>query len=148
MSWSSVSDSAGLVSTLPSTETRPSAISFSASRREHRPARASSLAMRSPFAGAAASVMGSALGSGDEGGEEARVAVADGVFRMPLHADEKTPARILDALDDAIGRYRVDHQPRRQVAHRLVMGGVDRQLVDAGDAMQQRAAGDLHHMAG
>jgi hypothetical protein len=39
---------AGLSSTLPLTLTRPSAIQRSASRREQRPARAITLAMRSP----------------------------------------------------------------------------------------------------
>jgi len=40
---------AGVVSTLPLTATRPSVIHFSASRREHSPARAMTFATRSPF---------------------------------------------------------------------------------------------------
>jgi hypothetical protein len=40
--------SAGEVTFFPASVTRPSVISFSASRREHTPARAITLAMRSP----------------------------------------------------------------------------------------------------
>src|SRR5215472_17416415 len=101
MSLASVTASAGLSSTLPSTLTRPSAIQRSASRREQRPARARRLAMRSPFSPAAA-LMASAPARLYEGGEEAAIAVADGVLRMPLHADKKAPAARLDALDHAV----------------------------------------------
>ena len=45
---------AGVSSTVPSSATRPSAIIRSISRREATPARASSLAMRSPFGAPAA----------------------------------------------------------------------------------------------
>jgi hypothetical protein len=60
MSCAPESASAGLVSTLPSTVTRPSDIQRSASRREHKPARARSLAMRSPFAAASAMALSAA----------------------------------------------------------------------------------------
>src|SRR6185437_7281548 len=128
MSCASVTSSAGLISTLPSTETRPSAIQRSASRREHRPARARRLAMRSPLL-VAASAITSDLRRGDEGIEEPEIAVADRIFRMPLHANEKTPARVLDPLDDAVRRGRVDDAAGRHVLDRLVMRAVDRQFV-------------------
>src|ERR1700731_914819 len=47
MSLAVVTVTAGLVSTVPSTATRPSATQRSASRREHSPARAITLAIRS-----------------------------------------------------------------------------------------------------
>src|SRR5205807_7087454 len=47
MSLAVVTVTAGLVSTVPSTTTRPSAIQRSASRREHSPARAITFAIRS-----------------------------------------------------------------------------------------------------
>src|SRR5258708_4387660 len=48
MSLAGVTVTAGLVRIVPSTRTRPSAIQRSASRREQSPARAITLAMRSP----------------------------------------------------------------------------------------------------
>src|SRR5689334_7763870 len=114
MSLASPTSSAGLSSTLPSTLTRPSAIQRSASRLEQRPARANRLAMRSPFSGfSAAAALISEPARLDEGGKEALVPVADGIFRMPLHADEEAPALVLDALDDAVGRHSVDDEAGR-----------------------------------
>src|SRR5271166_4747519 len=93
MSLEAVTITAGLVSTAPSSLTRPSAIQRSASRREHNPARAITLAMRSPGVAASAvawlpvsGAAGSASGGIDEGGEDGDVAGADRVFGMPLHA--------------------------------------------------------------
>src|SRR5262245_51267529 len=94
---------AGLLSFLPLTATRPSAIQRSASLREHRPARASRLAIRSP----ATSVMGSAAG-GNERVEDAVVAGADRIFGVPLHAEAEAPLGDLDALDHAVGRQCID----------------------------------------
>src|SRR5690348_8516505 len=130
MSCASVTSRAGLISTLPSTETRPSAIQRSASRREHNPARARRLAMRSPLV--AASAITSDLRRDDEGAEEPQIAVTDRVFRVPLHADEKTPPRILDPFDDAIRRGGIDDAAGRHLLDRLVMGAVDRQFIGAG----------------
>ena len=105
---------AGLVSTVPSTATRPSAIQRSASRREHSPARASILAMRSGAAPAAASAHCGPhpLGGCDKGAEDPAVGLADLEFRVPLHAEAKAPARVLDALDDAVLGDRIDHHAR------------------------------------
>ena len=130
---------AGLVSTAPSTETRPSAIQRSASRREHSPARASNLAMRS---GGAPPPWPSPAGGGgdgwglvrvmrrglDKGAEDAAVALVDLEFGMPLHAEAKAPARVLDALDDAVIGERVDDDAGPDRLDRLVMGAVDAQM--------------------
>src|SRR5689334_22357872 len=127
---------AGLVSVLPSTLTRPAAIQASASRREQRPARAMRLAIRSPrgsatFAsapfGSAFSVFAAPSARGvDEGIENFLIAGADGIFRMPLHTDAVAVARILDALDHTIGCHRIDDDARANGFHRLVMRAVDR----------------------
>src|SRR5579872_2893930 len=124
MSLSAVTATAGLVSTTPSSLTRPSAIQRSASRREQSPARAITLAMRSPRglpSPAASAVMASATAGLDEGREDAEIALADGEFRVPLHAKAEAAARILDALDDAVARRGVDDHPRRHRPNRLMM---------------------------
>src|SRR5690349_17868470 len=131
---------AGLLSFLPLTTTRPSAIQRSASRREQRPARASRLAIRSPPDSRITGLLmaGSAAG-GNEGVEDAVVAGADRIFGMPLHAEAEAPLGDLDALDHAVGGPCID---RDAVAHRLdrlVVRAVDRDLAGAADAVQQRA---------
>src|ERR1700761_6060169 len=102
-----VTTKAGGSSRLPSTATRPSSIQRSASRREHRPARASTVAIRSPFfrspfsgPGPVSSLMLSSLRRGDEGAENRLVGRADLEFGMPLHAQAEAPARQLDPFDD------------------------------------------------
>src|SRR5690606_33144195 len=90
---------AGVSSRRPFTRTRPSAIQRSASRREHRPARARTLAMRSPLT--SASVIARSSGRADEGGEDLPVPGADVVLRVPLHAEAEALPGVLDALDDA-----------------------------------------------
>src|SRR3546814_4310319 len=88
-------------STRPSTEPRPAAIQASASRREQRPARAMTLAMRSPLS---CVVMTAPSGcGGDKGAEDGAVARADGELRVPLHAEAEAVAGRLDALDHAVG---------------------------------------------
>src|SRR5215469_7111627 len=143
---------AGLLIFAPSTTTRPAAIQASASRREQRPARAMRLAIRSsPSAlgpsGRAPSGRAPSARGGDEGIEDLLVTLADGIFRMPLHAEAIAIARILDALDHAIGGERIHHHAFAHALDRLVMGAVDLERVDPADAMQQRALGDVHAMA-
>src|SRR5260370_209010 len=146
-----VTVTAGLVSIVPSTRTRPSAIQRSASRREHRPARAITLAIRSPAAGAAtlsSSLIVSRRGGADERREDAEIAGADRVFRVPLDAEAEAAAGILDTLDDAVRRGGVDDHPRCHRLHRLMMGRVDRQLAHPGDAVEERAGDDRDGMPG
>src|SRR5438477_5826437 len=148
MLLSGVTVTAGVVSTVPSTTTRPSAIQRSASRREHRPARASRLAIRSPRDSPASSLMAGSAAGGDEGVEDAVVAGADGIFGMPLHPEAEAPLGDLDALDHAVGRPRID---RDAVAHRLdrlVVRAVDRDLCGAADAVEQGARRHLDDVAG
>src|SRR5579862_9256340 len=121
---------AGLSSTRPSRLTRPSAIQRSASRREQSPARAISLATRTPR-GAAAPVMRSSPSRLDEGREEPEISLADGVFGMPLHADTEPAARVLDALHDAVGRRRIHQEPGPGRLHGLMMRAVHRRLAAA-----------------
>src|ERR1043165_3973742 len=130
--WS-VTVKAGVSSTLPSTLTRPSAIQRSAPRREHRPARASLLAIRSgPF------IETSSLRRcrPQEGAEEFRVALGDHELGMPLHADAEAIARRLDALDHAVGRGGVHDHAGWLIGRGLVMGAVHLQFVGADDAVQ------------
>src|SRR5262245_13763799 len=111
MTLASVTKCAGLSSLWPSTTTRPSAIQRSASRREHRPERAIRFAMRSPRASVSAPVSASesvmSAAGGDERPEQRLVGGGRPVFGMPLHADAEALARILDALDHAVGRERI-----------------------------------------
>src|SRR5690242_951563 len=93
---------AGLVSFLPSTLTRPATIQASASRREQRPARAMRLAIRSPFGSTPSGLAAPSARGVDEGIENFLVAGADGIFRMPLHAEAVAVARVFDAFDHAI----------------------------------------------
>src|SRR6266403_257302 len=145
--------SAGLVSVLPSTTTRPSAIQASASRREQSPARAILFAMRSP-SGLAPSGLAPAAGAPfsarccDEGIEDSLVADTDGIFGMPLDAEAIAVAGILDALDHAIGGNRIDDHAGADRLHRLMMGAVDRQLVGPADAMEQGVLFHPHGVAG
>src|SRR6059058_4042601 len=89
--------------------TRPWAIQASASRREHSPARAIRLAIRSPPAPSPLVSLGaSSARCFDEGIEDPLVADADGIFRMPLDAQAIAIAGILDALDDAVGGDRIE----------------------------------------
>src|SRR5438552_2367461 len=145
-SLSVVAVTAGLSSTRPSRLTRPSAIQRSASRREQSPARAMSLATRSPFV-TAASVMVSAGGL-DEGGEQPQIRLADGIFRVPLDADAEPASRVLDAFDDAVGRRCVHDQAGCGRLHRLMMRAVDRRLAASRDLAQPRAVGEAHDMPG
>src|SRR5215469_16907937 len=138
---------AGLVIFAPSTTTRPAAIQASASRREQRPARAMRLAIRSSPSALAPSGRAPSARGGDEGIEDLLVALADGIFRMPLHAEAIAVARILDTLDHAIGGERIHHDAFAHALHCLVMGAVDLERVDPADAMQERAFGDVHAMA-
>ena len=152
MSLSAVTVTAGLASTAPSTETRPSAIQRSASRREHRPARASNLAMRSgaapsPAAGSASSRL-HPPGGLDKGAEDAAVGLADLEFGMPLHAEAKAPARVLDALDHAVLGDRVDDDARPGRLDRLMVGAVDREVFRSGNAVQQGSGDHPDIMAG
>src|SRR6185437_12181920 len=149
MSLAGVTVTAGLVRIAPSTRTRPSAIQRSASRREQRPARAITLAMRSPpVAGAASSsLIASRRGGLDEGGEDAEIARADGVFGMPLDAEAEAAGGVLDALDDAVRGGGVDDHAGRHRLDRLVVRRVDRQLAHPGDAMKERAGDHRDGMA-
>src|SRR5215470_12868608 len=140
--------SAGLWIFSPSTTTRPAAIHASASRREQRPARAMRLAIRSwPGAADGLAPFGASAGGGDEGIEDLLVALADRIFRMPLDAEAIAVARRLDALDHPVGGERIHHHALAHCLHRLVMGAVDRELVGAADAMEQRALGNVDAMA-
>src|SRR3546814_13603816 len=85
----------------------PTLFRSAASRREQSPARAMTLAMRSPLS---CVVMTAPSGcGGDEGAEDGAVARADGELRVPLHAEAEAVAGRLDALDHAVGRQRVHH---------------------------------------
>src|SRR5690606_15404956 len=112
MTLASVTLSAGDLIVLPSTLTRPCSIIASASRREAMPARAMRLAILSPARSPSGAVGGAsfcalmllATRGLDEGGNDAPVAVADGEFRMPLHAEAEAVGRRLDALDHPVRR--------------------------------------------
>src|SRR5260221_10653612 len=152
MSLAGVTVTAGLVRMVPSTRTRPSAIQRSASRREHRPARAITLAMRSPalatptpsasgeaalrrepaLGAVSSALIASCRGGLDEGVEDAEIAGADGVFGMPLHAEAEAAAGLLDALADAVRAGGVDHQARRHRLEPLVYRRAHRQLPHPG----------------
>src|SRR5260221_3645534 len=110
MTLASVTRCAGLSSLWPSTTTRPSAIQRSASRREHSPERAIRLAIRSPRSVDSAAASSMSAAGGDEGPEQRLVGRGGAIFGMPLHADAEALGRILDALDDAVGRDRIDDQ--------------------------------------
>src|SRR5215469_9351341 len=64
----------------------------------------------------------------DEAAEDAPVAVAQPVLRMPLHTEDEAPLRVLDAFDHAVGRDRIDDQAGCDVLDRLMMCAVDRHL--------------------
>src|SRR5712671_3448536 len=140
---------AGLLSFLPLTMTRPSAIQRSASRREHRPARASRLAIRSPPDSlTTASLMAGSAAGGDERVEDAVVAGADRIFGMPLDPETEASLGDLDALDHAVGGQRVDHDAVAHRLDRLVMRAVDRDLSGAADAVEQGARRHPDDVAG
>src|SRR5690606_27733352 len=92
---------AGLFSTLPSTVTRPSAISFSASRREQMPARAITFAMRSPSGVEeglwGAEVMGPSLAGAPPNRKLALVKEAGTRQGPAMTAAPETPIRPMDA---------------------------------------------------
>jgi len=81
---------AGLVSTSPSTATRPSSIQRSASRREHRPARAMILAIRCGFPSSSWSVV---IVSAAPGLEWARTVGEGQPVCKPLARDPQAPCR-------------------------------------------------------
>ena len=106
MSLASVTVSAGLVSTLPST--RDAAFGDPALGVA---ARAQAGARQS--LGDALALRRRCVGHGDDAqcrqaatkaAKRRRIALADLVFRVPLHAEAEAAARILDALDDAVRR--------------------------------------------
>src|SRR5512144_2774666 len=122
----------------PLTVTRPAAIHFSASRREHRPVRAITLAMR---CGGASLASRSARGI-DERAEQAPVAFADLELGVPLHADAEPVLRRLDRFDDPVLRDGADGAPDRHVLRRLMMRAVDLHFADTDDAVQPRTVED------
>src|SRR3954451_21021762 len=140
---------AGVSTTLFSSFTRPSAISFSASRRLATPARASHLAIRSRRSGdSPASSASSATAGAHEGLEDQRVGRIDGVFRVPLDAEGEAVAGMLDALHHAVGREGVDDGARAGGGNRLVVRAVHRHARPADDAGEQRVLGDGDLVAG
>src|ERR1700741_4835516 len=94
---SAVTLSAGEGIFLPLTTTRPASISRSASRREHTPARAKRLAIRSP-----------SMAGGNEGFEDFFIGRAYVVFRVPLHAEAKRMRGKFNAFDHAVGSGGID----------------------------------------
>src|SRR5690606_37431662 len=85
---------------------------------------------------------------GDESVEDFVVAGADGIFRVPLHAEAEAIAGVLDSLDDAVLGDGIHHHVLADALGRLVVGAVYRQAVGAADAVQQGAGGHRHHVAG
>ena len=53
----------------------------------------------------------SSVGNFDKGPKDLAVGLADLEFRVPLDAETKAPARILDALDDAVLGDGIDDEP-------------------------------------
>ena len=93
-----VTATAGVDSTLPSRRTLPASIQRSASRREHKPARAITLAMRSALSGS-----GPLAARGiHKSREQADIVGVDFKFRMPLDAQTEFLPRCLDPFDDAV----------------------------------------------
>ena len=56
---------------------------------------------------------------------------------MPLHAEAKTPARVLNALDHAVRGDCIDDDARPGRLDRLMVGAVDREVFRSGNAVQQ-----------
>src|SRR5439155_6762916 len=98
MSLAAVTVTAGLVSTAPSTMPRPSAIQRSASRREHSPARASTLAMR---CAASAVAVGSAIPDNLRCYERTRHKGRRVCRQPPMTARRPVPPAMARALDEA-----------------------------------------------
>ena len=61
---------------------------------------------------------------------------------MPLHADTKTLARRLDALDNAVAAARIDHHRAGYLLDRLMVGRIDVHLLGADDIVQLGAGFD------
>ena len=67
----------------------------------------------------------SSAGGGDEGLEDRAIGRVDQELGMPLHAEAEGVARVLDALDHAVGRGGVDDGELAGARDGLVVGGVD-----------------------
>src|SRR5260370_23633305 len=103
MSLAVVTVTAGLVSTAPSTMTRPSAIQRSASRREHSPARASTLAIlwAAIRCGTSAVAVGSAMPDNLRCYDRTRHNGRRACRQSPMTARQPVPPAMALALDEA-----------------------------------------------
>ena len=90
------------------------------------------------------SCAGEAAGGVDEALEQRRVL---GAVRqqlgVPLHAQAEARGRVPQRLDGAVGRPRADLEAGADAVGGLVMEGVDREAVGAGQPVQERAAVDV-----
>src|SRR5882724_10633500 len=84
----------------------------------------------------------------DEGVEDLRVAGADGIFGVPLHAQAEAVFRVLDAFDHAVFGEGVHHHAGAEIPGRLMMGAVDLQFVGGADAVEEGALHHFHAVAG
>ncbi len=67
---------------------------------------------------------------------------------MPLHAKHEAVPGVLDSLDHPVGRARVHDQAGGGLAHGLMVGAVDLDLVHSDDPVQQGFGRDRDGMAG